>query len=783
MKTPTLILTCALLAAPTTHGQAPPTPPVVEEENTLSVNPSQDLFDYATLNYNSALTEKDPKKRAQSYRIAARSFDRFIRAFPQDPKALESWYFLAMAYREIGEENEKKASRTCFETIVKTWDTGKYVEASALYLASDDYQAEKWSSAAQWFQIVAKTTKTPQVRHESLYRRFLCFHKLDDKANILLSLKAVLADEGNPFQEKARLSLAQLYQNSQSHREAHNLYVILATSKDPKIRADATLQAALTARELKDPKLTKTWFRKVLDQPELKDLRGKTQLALMNLHYQDKEWTEVISTFNAGNFTLEKEEETQKFIIAAKAYEALDQPNQVLKLYEKISRLSPGTATSYQAAYRLLVRDHQQKSPTFSQSAEAFLKNYAPENPKDPKIHSARLLLAEHYYAQKDYQKALTHYRELQLPLVDTTNHLAVRFHVAKSQLALKNHDGALLAIAAFLQEFPKTPQANQLRLDRAELLTSLKREPEALADYQSILNQTTDPSLKRNILARLAAHAQEQKDWPTFAAYQEKILQLPNLEPKAKATAHFWIGWNHYRLKNLPEALPNLRTAREIDPKTYAPQVGPLLIRAAFQAEDDELLEKEINLLRQADSKAELPVPIIRWLGATLAKAGHFSRAWPLLHEGLSTSNNPASPLIWKLYTQTALATNHPNEALNAANSLLELEKNPYLRAEALSLKAQAHLALGQFDDARQATSDALKLRPQGELDYSLRILAGDIDIAEDKPGDAIRHYSLVDNLYAKTPEQKKEARQKVTDTLKAIGTPEALETLKSYQ
>jgi hypothetical protein len=88
----------------------------------------------------------------------------------------------------------------------------------------------------------------------------------------------------------------------------------------------------------------------------------------------------------------------------------------------------------------------------------------------------------------------------------------------------------------------------------------------------------------------------------------------------------------------------------------------------------------------------------------------------------------------------------------------------------------------LKKFNDARQAASDALDLRPQGELDIQLRLHAGDIDMAENKPGDAIRHYAVVETLYAKTPEEKTQARTKVASALKAIGTPEALEKLKKY-
>jgi hypothetical protein len=61
--------------------------------------------------------------------------------------------------------------------------------------------------------------------------------------------------------------------------------------------------------------------------------------------------------------------------------------------------------------------------------------------------------------------------------------------------------------------------------------------------------------------------------------------------------------------------------------------------------------------------------------------------------------------------------------------------------------------------------------------------MFAGDIDIAAGKPDAAIRHYIVVESTYAKTAADKKEALAKVISTLKAIGTPKALELLKDYQ
>ncbi len=768
-----LVLTLSLPAFAQDRGDAP-------TDNPLTIDPARDLFDFATLNYNSARDEKDPVKQKRAYLGAAKAFDKFLRQFPHDPKALEAWYFLGMSYRNLGED---KASRTCFETAATRWQTGKYVEASALFLASDDYQAENWRNAARWFKVVAETTDNDQIKQQSLYRRFLCFHKLEDRGSMALALKAVLEDKGSPYAETARLALARLYRDTSSPREAHEQFALLAKSNDPKIRADATLQAALTAQTLGDKKLSKTWFRKTLGEKELKDLNGKTQLALMNLHYQDQEWPEVIEAYQAGRFELDQKSHLQVLIIAAKAYDALGKKKEVDQLYAEISRLSPGSATSFEAAYRVLVTEHEKKTPNFPRTAETFLQTYAGEKSDDPKIHSARLLLAEHYYAAQKYEAALDHYRLLDLTKVDPSNALGVRYHVAKTQLALKNEKGALAAIEAFIKSFPEAKQSIQLRLDRAALLASLGRESEAISDYQAILENTTDQKLKQTLTRRLAAIYQEEEDWLNFALIQQKILEFPDLDDKTAAAAHFWLGWNELRLKKTAEATPFLRKARTLDPKTFTAKVGPLLIKEAFAKEDLGMLETEITLLQKESPETKISPDILRWLGAKLVKDGHPERGWPFLQQGLDDPAAENSPLVWKLYAQSSLTLTKHREALIASEKLLSLEENAYRKAEALAFKARAHIGLKQFNEARQATAQALDFRPQGDLNIRLRLLAGDIDIADGQPGEAIRHYIVVESTYAQTPADKKEAREKVISTLKAIGTPKALEMLKDYQ
>jgi len=767
------------LSFPLIAQEPSPLPPSVEPPAPLTVKPSRDLFDIATLYYNSAAEAKEAEKKDRDYRLAAKKFDRFLRSFPQDEKSIDAWYFLALTYREIGEE---KASRACFEAVATQWNEGKFVAGSALFLASDDYQKEKWSDAAKWFAILARSTDQPTVRHEALYRKFLCFNNLEDAEQIQRSLAAILADDGSPYRETAKLAFARLSQQSENFRRAFTLFSELAQSEKKEISADATLQAALCAQKVGDRKQSLIWFKKAFSHPGLKEWRGQTQFTLMNLHFEAQEFDQVVSVFEKGRFDLTAQPHLQRLIMATKSYEALGMKNRVIALYEEISRLAPESDTGFQATYRVLVRDHAAEKNSFARDAESFLKRYATERTADKRYQSTRLLLAAHYYEQNDFPQAIAHYQLLNLKLIDQSNQLGVHYHLAKSYLATQQNEKALDAIALFKKTYPTSKRVTPLRLERAEILSDLGRVDEALVDYNAVLAATDDPKLQSAILQRLSGIYQEKKDYPRFTAIQEKILTLPGISPKVEATARFWLGWEDFRKKNFERAVPQLRKAREISPAEFSSKVGPLLIRSAYQDEDLVTLEKEINLLKKADPNANAPTPIVRWLGATLSKKGEHARAWPFLNDSLQEVKDVDS-FIWKLYSDTALETGHPSEALRAADERLKLETHPYRKAETLFQKSLAHTDLKQFNEARQAASDALDLHPKGELNLDLRLHAGDIDMANKKPQEALRHYVVVESLYAKEPARKIAATKKVIAALKGIGTPTAIRQIPDYR
>lgn len=739
-----------------------------QEPADLKADASRDLFDLATLYYSEGV--RDPA----SYRLAARTFERLLQRFPRHPRGVEARYFLALSYQNSGATG--KAHQRFRETAAIA-PSGKFLTGALLQLASSAFEAQDWTRAARLFQRLSQDAEDEKIQQESLYRLFLSHHHLNDEKKAIDALEAYLATAATTYRETAQRSLAQLYQKSGRLAEAFTLYAELARSKDQTTSAEATLQAALITRETGEKKLALSWFSAAYRHPGLEKWRGQSQLTLMDLAAEREDWPTVLRLFQGQRHLLPAKAATHRLQLAAKAFEKTGKPQDALALYQELERADPKNSSARDTAYRLAVQSYQRNSRSFPKLARDFLHRYPP--PQHPvQGHPILFLAAETAYRRKDYTAAAHHFNNLDLDHLDPANHRSALLHHAVALLELAQEEPALAAIAHYLEAFPKSKQAPDLRLRRAELLTSLGRTVEAKPDYL-VLTQSPEPKVKVLALQRLAVLYREEKDYQNFADIQRRLLTLPDLSKQQEASSHFWLGWESYRVQNFPNARRHLGKARDLSPRLFTGKVAPMLTRIAYQEEDLDALEQELALWQKSPERASIPADIRTWLAATLASQEQYTRAWNIFK---NTGWESAKPQIQRLYLRTALGTSHFTEVLAASKILLPQEGNPYRKAELHHARARAFLHLKRFDDARDSITEALKLRPTGRLDYDLRLLAGEVEMAAAQPEAALRHFLLVDSLYAKSPEEKATARRKLRLCLELIGTPEALAQLKKY-
>ena len=96
--------------------------------------------------------------------------------------------------------------------------------------------------------------------------------------------------------------------------------------------------------------------------------------------------------------------------------------------------------------------------------------------------------------------------------------------------------------------------------------------------------------------------------------------------------------------------------------------------------------------------------------------------------------SDDPAKPEIglWKALAKSRLEIpNQEQRALEAITIVLAHENDPFWRSDAFLDKANALIAMGQWDNAEISAHRGLDLDPQGTIKAGLHLALGDISLA----------------------------------------------------
>ncbi len=763
-------------------GPAAPEGDTPKDDAPLKADPANDLFELAQLTYHEALETKKPKQREETLRTAIRQFDRFRQAFPGHPRAIKSWYYSAVCYRKLGETSK---FRSCLAAIVQGWKTGPLVGAAAYQLALEHYKAEQYDKAAPLFRRAAAEIDDESSRHRALYSLALCHEKLDRRPETIAALKKVLSDEGSPFREKAETVLAHYYKEDHRKEEALAHFIHLAKSDNRETRADAILQCALLARDLGKKEFARRYFESILTTPGLEKWRGEAQLALMSEASLDGNHERVLEFFKKGRFPLDKDHQARRLQLAAKALEALDRPAEAVPLYRELEKLSPESATGFEAAYAVLTRAHKDEQGDLARHAEQFLQRYQKDHPDDLRIHNARLMLAEARFKEGQFKAAAGQYARIDPRHIAPENHAGLRYRLASALLEAGRHEEALKAFETFLDQHPGDSRAPRAIIKRADTFLAIDRAADAQNEYQRLIETTGDPKLLEYAWAR-KAHLHKKADQLELfeLCHQHLAEDFPGRDPAKIAASRFWIGWARFRRDLLQESIPFFRQAREGDPEALGREATLHLALAHYGLEERDPLRQELDRLLSDYPKTKVPRPVFAWLGAQFARKERYADAWKYLQHAI-TPEHPAQTkvAVWRAAGRSALEAGDFQAALRPFGILVKIEDNPFRKAELHFLTARAHAGLKEFDKARAAAQRCLELKPQGDLNAHARLLLGDVDMATGDPAAASRHYVVVVEFYSSNPAIRNKALGKAANALELTGDKKSLRTARQYR
>lgn len=756
-------------------------PPAEEQPAPLVADPARDLYEAAQLSYAEAQQTKKTAPRKIAYESSQRLFQRFLKAFPHDQRRNEAQFYIASCYQELDQPEEAFA---LFKKLANSDGQGIVIEAATQQVADAFYQQKKYQEAAPLFARLAQLTTQAKTRHLALFRHALCLQHLNQIDELKDALRAVVFDKGSPYQEKARIAIAALFVETGEKERALANYQLLTKSEDKQTAADAILQTALLTRELSPPGEATVWFEQVMTNKQLSQWHGKAQLTLMSEAYNAGDFARTTALYQRGKFKLPRDQDTQRIAMAAESYRQLGNDQTADRLYARLSKVSTDKNQAFDAAYAVLTRSYQKGEAKFIRAGEEFLRKYESTHNEDPRVDNVHLMLGEKYSSAKKYREAARQYGEINLRRLDASHIPRVRYRLAYARLKTQDLKGARDSFNVFLSKHPDDQNAVRALAHRASIHRTLGAQEAALSDYQKLLTLTKEANFRLQALSNIAEIHRKNENLPQLIATHHQLLEeFPDRPTRDQAATHFVLGWAHFKQNEFALALPQLITARELNPKGLGKDTTLHLALIHFARQDQAALQPELDKLVKEFPNSQIPRPVYAWLGATYAANKDFTQAWKYLPQAV-TPNNPedTKTAIWKAYAQSAEALQHHREALQACDILLPREGKPYLRAVLLHRKAKSLFGLKQYPGAREVAKEALTLKPQGQLNAELRLTLGDIAFTQNQLKEALSHYVVVAELIG-TDETKATAVNKAITTYEQLGDPESLASAAEYR
>jgi tetratricopeptide (TPR) repeat protein len=192
-------------------------------------------------------------------------------------------------------------------------------------------------------------------------------------------------------------------------------------------------------------------------------------------------------------------------------------------------------------------------------------------------------------------------------------------------------------------------------------------------------------------------------------------------------------------------DSIPYLTKARELAPDRYTKHAGLLLCLVYLAEKNATELISEVSQSISNDYSADLPEPLIRWAADQAFNGEDFKNA-ARFYDLIADDENPdlTPKEVWRFLGKSRIESGDPAGAITAIDHALRVETDPAWRADGLTDRGRALLALKKYSDATTSVEEGLSLRPEGRVGANLHMLRGDILLAEGKPGEAVRSYIL---------------------------------------
>ncbi len=736
----------AILFLAATAGALAQLPPrAAPVDPALQANAGEDWFQHGRNTYESAKRSTGTVQFDLFHR-SIEIFNRYLNEFPNHANAEAAWWYLGQSYYSIGRVEDAKR---CFHSLLNRFGRGKYAAAAAYTLAADHFNNRNYALAATLFDKLATIATKPTDRHRGLYYAGKSMEMQKRSRSAIRYYRRLIEEpQGNLYLAKGMVALGGLLSEEGDFKEAvEYLDRVVNSSASVETRGEAALKAGAAAAKLGDSDTSDQYLNLVMRTPGMEAYRPDAQVTLMTSRYEEGRYRDVVNIFARSSERSEGEREARRLMVAARSFMMLNRNADALPLFREIERMVLADGRyAFDAAYYRLLCFYRIEGRYLLDQINGFLELYGKKYPRDPKVHTARLMKAETLYAEKKYPEAAEIYRDIDTGRLSKKNQRGLLYQRGRCLADAGDPASAIDSLSEFINTFPDDERVPIALATRGRAYGETGQTGPAMADFDKLIATSTDPELLALAYLEGAHIAKQRNDLDAMVQrYLMFLEKVPSASRGSLAKASYWAGWGMVKTERGTEAVPHLVKARDLDGKLYGKHAGLLLCLVHYADQKPGEVFGELDLAISGGYHPDLPDQLIRWAADQAFNGDDFSRAARYYNLIADSANPQLSPRdVWRFLGKSRIEAGDPEGALTALDHALAEELDPAWQADGKLDRGRALFDLERFDEAMKEVDEGLELRPQGRVAAGLHMLRGDLQMQQGRADEAVRSYIL---------------------------------------
>jgi len=676
------------------------------------------------------------------WRDGAPEYERYLEQFRTAP-ALDrqgAYYRLAECYRQTGAVNNAKAN---YEAILANFSGGEFMGYAAYRLATIYYEEKNYANALQAYRRASQRLTQPTLIYASRFFVGRCLEAAGQKAEARQQYEELTTIvEGNPFRDASRLSVGRLLAEAGLKEKAlAALLPLAADTPNAQIKAEALARIGLLQLELGAvDEATKT-FEAALAFPEIAGWKDTIDVARYRLLYDKKDYKGVITRYQAGGNTgLKIESRLNVLVTVADSYRELGQRDEALATYGQIAHDFPATQQARDAGYARLVMLYDGGDQRLLGEANEFLTS----NPTAPQVERVSLMKAEALFKDGAFDRAAPIYQGVvtRAKGLPPAYRGEATFKLGWCWMQLGHFDKAVESFTVFLNDFSTHAKVPTALAQRGSAQMQLRQFAAAQKDFAELTAKFPKAKEREFGLENLALiHGQLGNPAQMAETFELLLRDFPGTAAQAKA--HYWIGRTAFEAKNYKKAAPHLDQARRLDKEQFFERSSLAIMACLYNQEDVEATEKEIEFYKASGGKAVTPSDVIRWLGQKSFDRGQYERTEKYLPELVLRKEAVDDDFL--LLARSHARMKKFKDAVAAFDSYLAIVKDPVHRVAGIIEKADAQLAMQDWNGVDQTVKEGLGLAPEGRYNGELRLRAGAVELGRGNTAKALQTFEAI--------------------------------------